>query len=164
METDSQIVDVDNNQSTQKLSKMQIQNTEEIKNTEEIQNKENINNDAQNISVNNLNNINNVNNVNNDINQKNKNQLNKSRNPSNNKFIWLIYIPIIGLFTYLIRQSRDIFHMISMMIALFFTIYTIHTNFFKPYHTVEDDINSDNLIEGFIKKSLFNNITYCKCS
>ena len=161
METDSQIVDVDNNQSTQKLSKMQIQNTEEIKNTEEIQNKENINNDAQNISVNNLNNINNVNN---DINQKNKNQLNKSRNPSNNKFIWLIYIPIIGLFTYLIRQSRDIFHMISMMIALFFTIYTIHTNFFKPYHTVEDDINSDNLIEGFTKKSLFNNITYCKCS
>ena len=80
--------------------------------------------------------------------QQNKNKLNETRNPSSSYIIWLIYIPIIGLFTYLIRQTTDIFHIISMIIALFFTIYTIHTNFFKPYKSVEDDINSDNLIEG----------------
>lgn len=80
--------------------------------------------------------------------KKQNNKLNKTRNPSSSYIIWLIYIPIIGLFTYLIRQTTDIFHIISMIIALFFTIYTIHTNFFKPYKSVEDDINSDNLIEG----------------
>ena len=76
------------------------------------------------------------------------NKLNETRNPSSSYIIWLIYIPIIGLFTYLIRKASDTFHIISMIIVLFFIIYTIHTNFFKPYKSVEDDVDGGNLIEG----------------
>ncbi len=129
-------VDVDINESTQTENNENL-----IKNTST---NNNINNTNTNININ----KNTKQSTISSNTTQNINQLNKTRNPSSSYFIWLIYIPIIGLFTYLIRQASDTFHIISMIIVLFFIIYTIHTNFFKPYNTVEDDVNGDNLIEG----------------
>ncbi len=132
MEKDTNIID--NNSITENKN---IENTQIDTNNNTNQSENNINteiiNESKNIQKNNM-----------------TEQKNESRNPSSNKFAWLLYIPIIGLFTYFIRQTTDIFHIITIIIVLFFTIYIIHTNFFKPYNSVEDDVNSNDLIEGHI--------------